>query len=166
MRRKEREVQDKQEIIAILRRLDTLRIAMQGEEYPYVVPVSFGMEVLDDRPVVYFHCAQQGMKLELLKRNPRVCVEGDRLFCIEKTAHGITARYESVIGFGECEFVRDPEEILHGLRLLTEHYGHDDYPLDRCAGLSHLLIGKIVLNSLTGKQNPPGSLTPADRAAR
>lgn len=84
---------------------------------------------------------------------------------VEKTAHGITARYESVIGFGKCAFVSDGEEIIHGLKLLTEHYGYNEYPLDRCAGLDHLLVGKIVLDEISGKKNLPGSLTPADRAA-
>lgn len=84
---------------------------------------------------------------------------------VEKTAHGITARYESVIGFGKCTCVSDGEEIIHGLKLLTEHYGYNEYPLDRCAGLDHLLVGKIVLDEISGKKNLPGSLTPADRAA-
>lgn len=59
MRRKDREVQDRQEIFDILRRCDTVRIGIQGEKYPYVVPVSFGMEVVNDQAVVYFHCAQK-----------------------------------------------------------------------------------------------------------
>ena len=78
-------------------------------------------------------------------------------------AHGITARYESVIGFGECTFVAGREEILHGMKLLTEHYGYDGYPLERCAGPEHLPVGKIVLDEIYGKKNLSGSLTPADR---
>ena len=76
---------------------------------------------------------------------------------IEKTAHGITARYESIIGFGECTFVTEQEEIIHGMKLITEHYGYDEYPIERCAGLSHLFVGKIVLNEIYGKKNLPGS---------
>lgn len=155
MRRKDREVQDKREIFDILRRCDTLRIAMQGEKYPYVVPVSFGFEVAEGRVVLYFHCAQQGLKLERLKESPYVCVEGDRFIRAEKTAQGITARYESVIGFGKCCFVDETEEILHGLGLLMEHYGYSDYAVEQCAGLSKLLVGKIVLEEITGKKNLP-----------
>ena len=43
MRRRDREVQDRDEILAMLGRCDTVRIAMQGEGGPYVVPVSFGL---------------------------------------------------------------------------------------------------------------------------
>ena len=155
MRRKDRAVLDQEEIFDILRRCSTVRIAMQGAEYPYVVPVSFGMEVLDHTAVIYFHSAQQGLKLDLLRANPHVCIEGDLFLGVEETAHGITTRYESVIGFGECRFVSDPHEVLHGLTLLTEHYGYAGYPLTRCAGLTPLTMGKIVLHELTGKRNLP-----------
>ena len=61
------------------------------------------------KAVIYFHCAQQGLKVELLKANPRVCVEGDIFIRVEKTTHGITVRYESVIGFGECQLITDTD---------------------------------------------------------
>ena len=32
-----------------------------------------------------------------------------------------------------------------------------EYPIERCAGLSHLFVGKIVLNEIYGKKNLPGS---------
>ena len=139
---------------------------MHGDVYPYVVPVSFGVEIVENKITIYFHCAQKGTKLELLKLNPHVCVEGEIFMQIEKTAHGITARYESIVGFGQCTFVSEQKEIIHGMKLLTEHYGYHEYPLERCAGLDHLLVGKIVLDEIYGKKNFPGSLTPADRAAK
>lgn len=166
MRRKDREIQNKEEIYDILKRCDTIKIAMHGDTYPYVVPVSFGMENVDNKVVLYFHCAQQGMKVDLLKANPHVCVEGEIFMQIEKTVHGITARYESVIGFGECTFLSDRQEILHAMKVLTQHYGYEKYPVDRCAGLDHLLAGKIVLNEIYGKKNLPESLTPADQMAK
>ncbi len=155
MRRKEREIKSVDEIIDVLKRCDTVRIGIQGDEYPYVVPVSFGMETKDGKAVIYFHCAKQGMKIDMLRKNPKVCVEGDIFIKVEKTEHGITTRYESVIGFGECEFVSDENEIIHGLKLLTERYGYEDYPLDRCRGLQHLYVGKIIIKELYGKRNLP-----------
>ena len=155
MRRKDREVKDAAVVYDILCRCDTVRIGIQGDRHPYVVPVSFGVEKVDDVPVVYFHCARQGMKLDLLRANPHVCVEGDIFIRVEPTAHGITTRYESVIGFGECQFLEEADEIIHGLQVLCDHYGYSDYPLDRCRGLHHLLVGKIKLTELTGKHNLP-----------
>lgn len=165
MRRNDRQVQNRSEIFDILNRCDTIRIGMQGSQFPYVVPVSFGMEIVNDKAVIYFHCAQHGLKVDLLSASPSVCVEGDIFIQIEKTAHGITTRYESVIGFGECHLLTDLDEIKHGLKVLLDHYGYYEYPLDRCMGTSHLLIGKIVLNEITGKRNLPGAITPEDKAA-
>ena len=155
MRRKDREVTDAQEINAILKRCDTVRIGISDGEYPYVVPVSFGVEISDGSPIIYFHCARQGHKLELLGERKPVSVEADTFFKVQKTKIGITTRYESVMGTGICERVRDPDEVLKGLRLLLEHYGQSDYPLDRCRGLEHLFVYRIVLHELTGKQNLP-----------
>lgn len=162
MRRKDREITDMNEIFDMLIRCDTVRIAMQGSEYPHVVPLSFGAELVDGKSVVYFHCAQQGLKLDLLEANPAVCVEGDIFIKVETTGRGITTRYESVIGFGRCRFAESEDEILHGLRLLTEHYGYNDYPLERCQGLQHLKVGIIEIESVTGKRNLPGVPTAAD----
>ncbi len=157
MRRKDREIQDIHEVFGILTRCDTVRIGFQGARYPYIVPVSFGAEMADGKPVIYFHCAREGLKLELLAASANVCVEGDIFIKTETTDHGITKRYESVIGFGACEIVSDTEEIIHGLRLLTEHYGYFDYPLARCRGLEHLYVGKITLEEMTGKRNLPAA---------
>lgn len=165
MRRKDREISDIEEIFDMLLRCDTVRLGIQGNDHPYVVPLSFGAELVNGKPIVYFHCAEQGLKLDMLNENPNVCIEGDIFIKTEMTAHGITARYESVIGFGICRFAEDEEEILHGLRLMTEHYGYNDYPLERCQGLQHLKVGVIELDAVTGKRNLPGVLTAADMAA-
>ena len=153
MRRKDREVQSLDEIFDILNRCDTVRVAFRGEEYPYIIPVSFGAELADGKVTVYFHCAREGLKLELLKKDPHICLEGDIFIRTETTDHGITTRYESVIGFGDCQLITEPKEVMHGLRVLLDHYGYHDYPLDRCSGTSHLLVGKIVLDEITGKRN-------------
>lgn len=155
MRRRDREVTEQSEVLEILERCDTLRIGIQGEKYPYVVPVSFGVETREEQVVIYFHCARQGKKVELLMKSPSVSVEGDVFYKTEETEHWITARYESVIGFGECRFLSEKEEILHGLTVLMEHYGYSQYPLAECMGLPHLLVGEIVLTSLSGKRNLP-----------
>lgn len=155
MRRKEREITEKSEIFDVLARCDTVRIGMQGERFPYVVPVSFGMEVVDGKAIVYFHCAKEGRKLDLLRAHPDVCVEGDIFIKTEKMAHGITARYESVIGFGRCGFLEAEGEIKRALQLLNDHYGYPDYALENCKALSHVLVGKIVLEEITGKRNLP-----------
>ena len=157
MRRKDREVTDIAAIFDILRRCDTVRLGIRGEDGPYVVPLSFGAELLDDgRIAVCFHCAREGLKADLIRKDPRVCVEGDIFIRTDTTDHGITTRYESVIGFGNCVFLTDPAEILHALSLLTEHYGYFSYSLNNCRALEHVLVGRVILDRVTGKRNLPG----------
>ena len=134
MRRKNREVADMNEILDILRCCDTIRLGLTGADGPYVVPVSFGLDLSGEKPVVYFHCARKGMKVDLLASDKRVCIEGDIFLGYEVETHGITTRYESAIGFGECEVVEDNAEILKGLQLICEHCGFEDVPLDTCWG--------------------------------
>ena len=154
MRRKEREVTDIKDIFDILRRCDTVRIGINGGDYPYVVPVSFGTELIGERPVIYFHCAREGRKLDMIMNRPDVCVEGDIFIRTEMNARGITAIYESVIGFGRCRFAETEEEILHGLKLIIDHYGYPDYDLCECGAASRVKIGVIELESISGKHNP------------
>ncbi len=89
---------------------------------PYIVPVSFGMEVAGGLPVVCFHCGKAGRK-EVLRNYPEVCVDADIFYGYEQVKLGIDTRYESVIGFGTCTLVEDDERI-HGLELLCEHCGY------------------------------------------
>ncbi len=154
MRRKDREVTDSNSLNRMLFACDTLRIGIMGDPYPYIVPVSFGMEVAEDgKPVLYVHSSKEGEKVNRLRAHPEVCIEADQFLGVEKTAAGITARYESIIGYGKCAFVSDPEEAEKGLRLIVAHYGFPDYPMDRCKGFSRVLILRIKLNSLCGKRN-------------
>ena len=48
-----------------MKKCDVCRIAMQGDEYPYVIPLNFGMAVDGQQVVLYFHGAQTGMKYEM-----------------------------------------------------------------------------------------------------
>lgn len=109
MRRKNREVTEKDDIFDILWRCDTVRIGMIGPDGPYVVPVSFGLDLSGSAPTLYFHCAREGLKVDMLAADGRVCVEGDIFLGYEVERHGITTRYESAIGFGKCEVVEDDE---------------------------------------------------------
>ena len=152
MRRKDREVNDLREIFGMLLRCDTVRIGMTGS---YIVPVSFGAEMTGDQIVIYFHCAREGQKVDLLKADDRVCAEADRFIRTELTDHGITARYESVIGRGTCRFLEDEKEIIRGLKTITDHYGYPDYDLSHCRALEHVYVGKIVLEEVSGKRNLP-----------
>lgn len=152
MRRKEREISDFNEIVDVLERCDTIRLGIFGSEFPYVVPVSFGTCIQGNTIVIYFHGSHYGYKAELLKKNPHVCVEGDIFIKVEPTEHGITTRYESIIGFGVVESLTGDEKIK-GLQSIVRHYGFKNYPIGRCKGLDAAHVYKITLSQITGKHS-------------
>ena len=154
MNRRDREIADPAEAIALLARCDTIRLGLNSSDGPYVVPLSFGLETDGERPIVYFHCAQRGLKADCIRRDPRVCVEADICHGMVRTPHGATARYESFIGFGTAAEVQG-EEKMRGLRALLAHCGMEDYPLAECGSLAHTAVYKIKLTSFSGKRNLP-----------
>lgn len=151
---RKREVKDIQEVYGILARCQTVRVGINGDMYPYVVPVSFGLEVVDGKGALYFHCGKKGMKVELLKQNPFVCIEADVFYSYELLAKGIDTRYESVIGYGVCEEVFE-EEKAHGLELLCTHCGYAGHPIDVCLGLPITSVYKVSIEEITGKRTLP-----------
>lgn len=155
MRRTERQITDSAEILNILSQSQTIRLGLSGTDYPYVVPVSFGMEVIEEGAVIYFHGSQAGLKSRLLGERARVCVECDSFLGVQMTETGITTRYESVIGFGECEKLHDDAEKIHGLEVICSHYNFSDYPIGRCKGLKNAAVYRICLINLSGKRNLP-----------
>lgn len=69
MRRKDREITDFNEIIEIMKKCDVCRIALNNEEFPYIVPLNFGLDIQGDQVFLYFHSAMKGKKLELIAKN-------------------------------------------------------------------------------------------------
>ena len=155
MRNKKREVTDLAEITAILAECTTLRLAINAEPYPYIVPVSFGIKETESLPVIYFHCAPEGLKLDLIAQNPGIAFEADEFIKYEPLSHGITARYKSVIGTGRCSIVNDRDEIISGLHTITAHCGYDEYDIENCGSLEHVTVCRIDTVTLTGKRNLP-----------
>jgi len=68
MRRKEKEITDSAEIEQIIRKARVCRLGLVDDREPYVVPVCFGYE----KNAFYFHCAPEGRKIELIKKNNHI----------------------------------------------------------------------------------------------
>lgn len=149
MRRSDRQITELNDILDVLNRCDTLRLGINGEGYPYVVPVSFGYEALDGRVTLYFHGAGEGLKHELLARDPRVCAEADIMLGFRNTGHSLTCEYESVIGFGRARRL-EGAEALHGLELLNAHCGYADFDMGDCVPMT--TVYAVELEAITGKR--------------
>jgi len=106
----------------ILRNAKVARLAMADGDAPYIVPMNFGVEFAEF-PTLYFHCAKEGRKLDILAKNPRVCVcvDGGHRLIEDKEACKFSFAYESVIGDGVAEIVSDRERKVHALDLIMRH---------------------------------------------
>lgn len=158
MIRKDREVTDFNEIVEMLKNFKHIQLGMSKDNMPYVVPMNFGFEVIDGKVVIYIHSAGRGMKIDILKENPNVCVQGNTFIKVTASADrsDCTSRYESVTGFGKAEPIESIEEKQHAagclvqqLRIPKEMYDHM-----LCKAYKGTNFYKIVLNEITGKKNP------------
>ncbi len=102
MRRKDREVTDMAVIEEILQSCKTCHVAMIDGSEPYVVPLSYGWERNGNVLTLYFHCAWEGRKLEILRKNNRVCFEISRegKLLHAQVPCNLGYDYSSMIGYG------------------------------------------------------------------
>ena len=150
MRKEKREIQSLSEIAELLSRCDTIRNGINDGDAPYVVPVSFGFEIIDGRIAVYFHGARVGKRAELLKECPRVCVEADLCHGFGFSTGGYSCDYESLIGYGKVELL-EAESAQKGLGLLMEHCGEPGYV---CSAevVAITAVNRVILDEVTGKR--------------
>lgn len=151
MRKSDREITDINEKLRVLDKCQTIRLGLFDGEYPYVVPLSFGWEYSDDALSIYFHCAPEGKKTELMASNERVCVEADVLNGYTEFGNGVTANYESVIAFGTAKRVSGADAV-HGLELLLKHCGIKGHSPQNCVLATHVAVYKITVDNFTCKK--------------
>ena len=153
MRRKDREMPRLADIAELLSRCDTVRLGLAGDEYPYVVPLSFGYETVEDKLVIYVHGGLKGDKHERICRDDRVCVEADLCHRFLAGKNGVTCAFESMIGFGHARVVGG-EEAAHGLALVLQHCGYENFPYPP-AILKVTTVYRIQLEEVNGKRYLP-----------
>jgi uncharacterized protein len=151
MRRKDREIVEEAAIRAVMEEAQVCRIGLSDGGMPYVVPMNFG---LGER-CLYLHCAREGRKIDILRKNDQVCFEMDILHEVRLGTMpcGCTARFDSVIGFGRAVLVEKSGEKRLALDRIMEHYGAQgpfSYPDET---LAKTAVMRIDIESLTGKHH-------------
>lgn len=155
MRRKDREVTDAAEILDIISRCEECRLALSVDNLPYIVPLNFGYTFEDGRLTLYFHSANEGRKLDMLRENPNACVQMDCSLrvIIGDTPGKYTMQYESVVCFGELLICTHSDEKRDGLLALIRQYApeHDYTVTER--DLREVTVFKLNVSSFTGKRH-------------
>ncbi len=157
MRRQERAVTDTAEIDELIKRCDCCRLGITNGTEVYVVPLSFGYIRDGKQHALYFHCAGEGRKLDMIAENARVGFEMDVLHGLvtAKSACGYSCYYESVIGSGSISVLSDEKEKLTGMAAVMRHYtGREDWHFDEAA-LRHTTILRLDIDWLSAKRHLP-----------
>jgi len=149
MRKTEREIKDREEIESIIKQAQVCRVGFSDGNIPYIVPMNFGYK--DN--CLYFHCAAEGKKLDIIRQNNNVCFEIDVDVQIVKSAERVckwSTKYRSVIGFGKAYILNDWREKAAALNTITGHYGAERHDFTE-KELERVYIIKIAISSMTGK---------------
>ena len=152
MRRKDREITDLNEIMKIIKKCDVCSLAFFDEEYPYIIPLNFGVTLVDDRITLYFHGANVGKKLELIKKNNKVGFEMNcsHKLLLEEIACKSTMEFESVCGNGVVEILNETEKKDALTYLMKQYSSKESFEFSK-SEVDAVTVFKIVVNEIQGK---------------
>jgi nitroimidazol reductase NimA-like FMN-containing flavoprotein (pyridoxamine 5'-phosphate oxidase superfamily) len=148
MRRKDKEITDTDAIASVIRKSTVCRLAMSDDGQPYVLPMSFGYK----DGAVYFHCAPEGRKIDIVQKNPRVCIEFD-VDCRLKTGDSACQwgfYFQSAIAFGVAAFIEDAAEKRAALDIIMRHYSSEAFTYPDSA-IDKIVVIRVAVTELTGK---------------
>ena len=149
MRMSEREIADRQAIDDIIGRSQICHLAMCDEGQPYIIPLNFGY----DGEHIFFHGATEGRKIDVLKKNNRVCIAfevvGDLIPGEE--ACGWSMIYESVIAFGRARILKKSDEKHSALRCIMQQYSNEIWSFPEHA-VSITSIFQVDIEKISGKR--------------
>ena len=150
MRRKEREIKDRAGIESIILDSQVCRMGLCDDGRPYVVPMNFGYR--DGK--VYMHCATEGRKLDVIRKNPQACLEfeADLQMKHAQEACDFSMKYKSVIAWGKVQVLEKSEEKIYGMNVIMGHYTGKEYEFPAQA-LARIVVIRIDIEEMTGKQN-------------
>jgi len=150
VRKPEKEIKDRSEIDTIIRRSKVCRLGMADNGQPYIVPLCFGY----DGNAVYFHCAKEGRKLDIISGNKSVCLEFDTIEGIVEADKACDwgIKYQSVIAFGKAKVIEAMDEKRAGLTALMSQYSNQtfSFPDEK---LAITCMVKVEIEEITGKQS-------------
>jgi nitroimidazol reductase NimA-like FMN-containing flavoprotein (pyridoxamine 5'-phosphate oxidase superfamily) len=153
MRRKEKAIKNIKEMQHILQTVKHITIAMCCDNEPYLVTLSHGYD--PNEHCLFFHCASEGKKIDILKENN--IVWGQALVD-EGYAQGACDHLYAAVQFrGKVRFIEDFEEKKVALKNMI--YKLDDYPEEVAEkqlteqSITKVKIGRIDIEYMSGKKS-------------
>ena len=153
--KRERQVTDLQEIIRILDTANILHLGMVDGDEPYVIPMNYGYTMRDGKLTLYLHGATKGRKLDLIRKNPKVCfsLECDVAPFESKLPCQYGTVYSSVMGRGVAEIVEDVEQKKEAMTILMKTQTGKDFSFtDKLVSIVSVI--RISVSDYTAKHRP------------
>jgi nitroimidazol reductase NimA-like FMN-containing flavoprotein (pyridoxamine 5'-phosphate oxidase superfamily) len=157
MRRKEREVLSVDEKLSIIDAQRVCRLALSDGVQPYIIPLNYGYSFDGGVLTLYFHSANEGKKLEIVKKNNHACFEIDntgQLIPADQPCR-YTYKFQSVIGVGKIIFLNTATEKITALTQFMQHQTQQKnkpFTFDQTV-LNQTTAYKMIVEQFTGKKN-------------
>ncbi len=150
MRRKDREIKDNIEIESIINGSPVCRIALSEDGLSYIIPVCFGYS----NKRLYFHSANTGKKIDLIRKNDKVCIEFDIYEGLITNGNPCDwdVRYKSVIGYGKAHVIDGSQEKINALNIILRHYSDESFSFPENS-IKNVTVIKVEIEKITGKRS-------------
>ncbi len=146
-----KDITRKEEMIEIIKKCKICHVGFVDNDKPYVLGFNFGYK--DDK--LYLHCAKEGKKLEILKKNNNVCVAFDTdhefFFRHEQVACSYRMRYRSVLAEGKAFFIEDYDKKIEALKILMSQYSDLTFEFSK-PSVDNITIICIEIEKMTGRK--------------
>ena len=154
MRRRDRELRNKETILAILERSEVGRIATVNRKgFPVIKPVNF----IYWNGKIYLHSSTKGEKISDIRRGSPICFEVDEPIAYVATAEPAcksTYYYRSVVVKGNAAIVSQVDRKLEILERLMEKYQPEGgYQGVTQEILRRTAVIEISVREMTGKEH-------------
>jgi len=152
IRRKEKEIKDKKELIWIVEEANYITVAMCSDNRPYLVTLNHGYD--KSKNCIYFHCAQEGKKIDILTDNNHIWGQAlvDKGYVQGMCDH----LYATTQFSGRVTFVTDFEEKKHALTVMISALEEEPEKVIRKQltneSVSNVGIGRIDIETMCGKK--------------
>jgi hypothetical protein len=150
MRRAEKEIKDRSQIESIIQAARVCRLGLVDGDEAYIVPMNVGYS--DN--CLWFHCAKEGRKMDLVRRTGKASfeIDIDEGLVLDQDAYKCSNNFKCVMGKGWISVASAPEERAKGIEVLMRHYHPGDYFVnDRC--MDKTVVLKLEVESLSCKVN-------------
>lgn len=142
---------DQNVIDEIIKKCQVCYVSMVDENnMPYVLPFNFGY----NNGVIFLHSSRKGKKIDILKKNPSVCIafstDHQLRYQSEQMACSYSMKYRSVLAFGKVEFVEEMDQKIEFLNTVMANYTDRDFKYNE-PSLREVCTYKVKVEKFTAK---------------